>query len=167
MVFWIFSVVAVGLVAILIQMLLVYQKKAYDLSMRQAPIRKKIKEHVSNLQELTKNIRRSAGDRVGELDAAHRVWAERIAPLKAEMEEVQKAIPPMPDPAAAPAGEAAEIPEEDSDTASLRKLVIEAKNSRLELDTNLTGIERDTLLVKRTLEQMEAKLKRAPGGGKS
>ena len=167
MIIWVFSIAAIGLVAILIQMLLVYQKKAYDLRMRQAPIRKKTKEHVLNLQESTKNIRHSADDRVGELEAAHRIWAERIAPLKEEMEEVQKAIPATPDPTAAPTGEGAEIPEEDSDTASLRKLVIDAKNSRLELDTNLTGIERDTLLVKRTLEQMEAKLKRAPGAGKS
>ena len=165
MIIWIFGIVAIGLVAILIQMLLVYQKKAYDLRMRQAPVRKKIREHVQNLQESTRNIRRSAGDRVGELEAAHRIWTEKVAPLKAEMEEVQKSVPSIPDPTAEPAiGEEGEMAEEDGDVANIRQLVIEAKNSRLELDTNLTGIERDTGLVKRTLEQMEAKLKRMPGG---
>ncbi len=165
MTFWIFSIVAVGLLAILIQMLLIYQKKAYDLRMRQAPIRKKIKERVQNLQESTKNIRRSAGDRVGELDAAQRIWTEKVAPLKAEMEEVQKSIPTRPEPTAEPGADGGgEIAEEDSDMAGVQKLVIDAKNSRLELDTNLTGIERDTGLVKRTLEQMEAKLTRMPGG---
>lgn len=165
MLIWICSIVAVGMVAILIQMLLVYQKKAYDLRMRQVPVRKKIKEHVLTLQEATRNIRRSAGDRVGELEVAHRAWTEKIAPLKAEMEEIQKSIPPLPDPGAEQVdGEQIEIAEEDSDTVRIRKLVIEARNSRLELDTNLAGIERDTGLVKRTLEQMEIKLKRMPGG---
>ncbi len=164
---WLFAIVSVSLVAILIQLLLVYQKKAYDLRMRQERIRKKIHEHISNLQETTKNIRHSASEQIGDLEAAQRIWAERLRPLTKELEELEKLMPPSLEANDEdPIDDSSEKLMLESDEVRLRELLDKIKAKQLELDGNLSGIERDTGLVRRTLEQMETNLKQVPSGGK-
>ena len=159
---WAFAVVTVSLFAIIIQMLIVYQKKAYDLRTRQNPLRKKIKDHVQSLQESTGKIRRTAGERITELEIAHPRWADEIGPLKDELKQLEKSMPPAPEPVVESDEEDGEVPPEDAEVIRNRELFTEANNTLRELDNNLSGIERDTKLAKRTLEQMETKIKQLP-----
>jgi beta-lactamase regulating signal transducer with metallopeptidase domain len=64
---WIFAVVAVAVVAIIVQLLLVYQKRAHELRLRQEPIRRHIREQLRAMEEATLKIRRTAAQRLEEL----------------------------------------------------------------------------------------------------
>ena len=65
---WIFAVVAVALVTIIVELLIVYQKKALDLRMRQEPLRRRIREHLQSMREDTRKIRQSVAQLFDELD---------------------------------------------------------------------------------------------------
>jgi hypothetical protein len=169
---WIFAVVTVILLTVIVELLMVYQKRAHDIRMRQEPMRRHIREHLRNMQEATQNIRRTAGQRFAEMKLEADVLrkqsgeatkmisqleVEIFGEARGEVADVEEALEAV--------GEEEEEGEKDEEEEK-RELVREAGQIRDEVDLHLASVRRDLEIVRRTLERIEAKMTRRMAGGK-
>lgn len=165
---WLFSVAIVALVAIIGQLLLVYQKRAHELRVRQQPLRQRIKEHLRAMQESTLKIRRTASQRLEELDfeigqmreqrdklgkALVSLENEILGKVKAKTAEVKIA--------AAATGEG--VVAEESEGEERRKALHEARSKIEEIDGHLSVLRREIENMTRILNRIEAKMQRRLG----
>ncbi|MBT4096306.1 MAG: hypothetical protein HOE86_01590, partial [Gemmatimonadetes bacterium] len=61
---WVLAVVVVGLIAVLAELLLSYQKRAHDLRSKQDPLRRRIRAHAQAMEEAVGGIQRTAADQM-------------------------------------------------------------------------------------------------------
>jgi hypothetical protein len=171
---WVFAIVTVILLTVIVELLMVYQKRAHDLRMRQEPMRRHIREHLRNMQEATQNIRRTAGQRYEEMKyeaetlrkqngeatkMISQLEVEIFGEARGEVADVEEALEAAAD------GEEEEEGEKDEEEEK-RELVREAGRLRDDIDNHLTSVRRDMEIVRRTLERIEAKMARRMSGGK-
>ena len=93
---WIFAVVAVALVAIIVQLLLVYQRRAHRLRVRQEPLRQHIGEHLRSMEEETQKIRKTVSQRLEELEfesGEFREWLEKTRLVLGPLQETALGSP--------------------------------------------------------------------------
>jgi len=167
---WIFAIVAVILITVIVELLMVYQKRAHDLRMRQEPMRRHIRDHLRGMQEATQNIRRTAGQRFEEMKvevevlrkqnseaskAISRLEVEVFGEVKKEVADVEEALETE-----------GEEEEDEDEEQEVRELLREAGRMRDEVDHHLTSVRRDLEIVRRTLERIEAKMQRRMGDAK-
>jgi hypothetical protein len=65
---WVLAVIVVGLIAVIAELFLSYQKRPADLRLKQDPIRAKIRAHQKAMQESVERIQGAAEDQLQELD---------------------------------------------------------------------------------------------------
>lgn len=169
---WAFAIVTVILITVIVELLMVYQKRAHDLRMLQEPMRRHIREHLRSMQEATQNIRRTAGQRFEEMKFEAEVLRKQsgeatkmISQLEVEIFGEARGEVADVEEALEAAGEEEEEGEKDEEEEK-RELVREAGRIRDEVDNHLTSVRRDLEIVRRTLERIEAKMARRMGGAK-
>ena len=67
-VIWIVAVVLLGLIVVLAQMLLIYQKRSHELRLKMEPIRRRIHDHRSTTAEIFARIQERSAERLAELE---------------------------------------------------------------------------------------------------
>jgi chromosome segregation ATPase len=149
-VIWVLAVVVVGLIAVLAELLLSYQKRANDLRSKQEPVRRRIREHNRAMQEAVGGIQAAAQGRVDELTAELQQLAQQADTLREQVERLARAAP-------APAES---DDDEDSPAAQVGQL---QDLMRVEVDGNRLSLQRDVEVVRRTLTLLQSKLRRSPG----
>ena len=65
---WVLAVIVVGLIAVIAELFLTYQKRAHDLRLKQDPIRHKIRAHNKAMKESVERIQGAAESQLQELD---------------------------------------------------------------------------------------------------
>ena len=172
---WIFSTLCVGLVIVLIQLLMTYQKRAYDLRMKQEPLRRRIRIHKQAMAEATEKLHAAADARVEELTEEEGKFREQVNGSgrilvgwkklildgveeeegDEEEEEAEELLLGAEfDPDAEPVPSPAE----------LREQLRQATKVQEELEGHLSGLGRDVDTVRRTLTRLDSKLQRSGAG---
>jgi hypothetical protein len=167
---WIFAVIAVALVAIIVELLMVYQKRAHDLCLRQEPIRRSIREHVRGMEESTQTIRRTATQGLEELDYQVRVKRKQSEPLSALIRQVredagatvEEETTSAEQPVATAAAEDSDEPLEPQQPTR-DALLLDATRTYDEIDGHITSLRREVEIVRRTMERIEARTTRRLG----
>ncbi|MFH1570066.1 MAG: hypothetical protein ABIL09_18890 [Gemmatimonadota bacterium] len=156
---WILVVVLLGLLVVMAQLLLVYQKRAHELRLKMEPIRRRIRDHRQTMGETFARLRERSSGRLEQLDA---FLARRAAELEqAEgiyeelLEDRMLATPEEPDPEAVVIDENYD-PEFEAAAAAARDAAREVVAAQESLDHALNDLGRDRDLIRRTLERMQA-----------
>jgi hypothetical protein len=166
---WLFSVLSVVLVTVMVQLLLVYQKRSSELRFRQDPLRRRIREHRRAMEEATVKIRRAATQRVEELEYELGALRESrngsgkiLGRLEAEVfgrDRPGEAAAPEEEP---PTGESPE-PMPDA-TADQRTALREVRHHCDDVDSQLAALRREIEAVRRSINRIEARVQRHLGG---
>lgn len=164
---WLFSVLSVVLVTIMVQLLLVYQKRSSELRFRQDPLRRRIREHHRAMEDTTAGIRRTATQRLEEVEHELGVLRESrdgtgkiLGRLEAEVFGRDR-----PGEAAEADAEIPEPPNQTPDaTADRRTALREARHRCDDVDSQLAALRREIEAVRRALSRVEARVKRHTGG---
>lgn len=164
---WIFSVVAVALVAIIVELLLLYQKRAHELRLRQEPLRRRVREHLREMQETTLKIRRISAQRLDELDFEVRQTRKQCDAMQRAIRDLEQEIFGETaeeiadvDQAVAAVGEE-EV--DENDEAARREALREARRHYDEIELHIGSLRRDTMIVRRTMERIESRMQRRLG----
>lgn len=161
---WVFAVVVVGLIAVLAELLLSYQKRAHDLRLKQDPLRRRIRAHAKAMQEAVGGIQDIATEQVAEFTTELQGLARRADELRENLAGLERQVGDDPansrdeliddgDP------NAGKVDEEEtpSDKVSQAQDFL-----RQEVDGHRLSLQRDVEVVRRTLSLLESKLRRSP-----
>ena len=161
---WIFATVCMGLLVVLLQLLMAYHRRAYELRMKQEPLRRRIRVHKQAMQEAVAKIHQAADLRLEELDG-------EMAEFSREVTQSEKSLAELKDQMSEEGEEGEEEEEEEeegdgkvevgtSKAPNLRGMVRQATQVQEELSGHLSGLQRDLDLVRRTLNRIDSKLQR-------
>ena len=89
---WVVAVVVVGLIAVLAELMLSFQKKADELRQIQSPIKRRIRAHQEAMQEAVKNIENAATGRIDELDMQMPAYTNQLTGFGKRLSEVETEI---------------------------------------------------------------------------
>ena len=158
---WILAVVVVGLIAVLAELLLSYQKRAQDLRGRQEPIRRKIREHTQAMEQAVSGVQGAASGRLGELTSELTELAGRAQELATDLSSLERSVfgeaynPSAPH----PAGDDDEAPD-----ATQEQLMATRDTFVRDVEGNRLSLQRDVEVVRRTLGLLDSKLRRGGAG---
>ena len=163
---WIFATVCMGLLVVLLQLLMAYHRRAYELRMKQEPLRRRIRVHKQAMQEAVAKIHQAADLRLEELDG-------EMAEFSREVTQSEKSLAELKDEVSGEEEEEEEEKAEEEEEGgdgkvevgslkepNLRGMVRQATQIQEELSGHLSGLQRDLELVRRTLNRIDSKLQR-------
>ena len=169
---WVLAVVVVGLIAVLAELLLGFQKKADDLRQIQNPIKHRIRTHQEAMQEAVSKIESAAAGQLQELESKMPVYTQELSGLGNQLSAIEKQLfGPDYDPTVAvvkgeedfPAGKKSGGEKERAEGNPSEKSVRAGRNLLDDLQGHKTSLQRDVEVVKRTAALLEGKLKRGSG----
>lgn len=163
---WVFAIVVIGLIAVLAELLLSYQKRAHDLRLKQEPVRRRIRAHAKAMQEAVGGIQNVATEQIAEFTTQLQALAQRANELREDLQRVERQV----------FGEGMTatdkddlIEEEDTEAGNVDaeetpEALVQAAQEflRVEVDGHRLNMQRDVEVVRRTLALLESKLRRAP-----
>ena len=170
---WIIAIVVVGLIAVLAELLLSYQKKSDELRALQVPIRRRIRAHQKAMQEAVEKIEGAAQGRLDELEMEMPAFANQLTGLGKGLTAVETELFGEDYDPNAPKEEEEEedfldkssgnsdgkVAEEDGPEEAVNK----ARDLLEEVEGHRSSLERDVEVVKRTMALLEGKLRRGMG----
>lgn len=161
---WVFAVVVVGLIAVLAELLLSYQKRAHDLRVKQDPLRRRIRAHSKAMQEAVGGIQAVATEQVAEFTTELQALARRADELREELERVERLVG---DDSSSARDDLIDDGESDGgkidEEETPAEKVSQARDYlRQEVDGHRLSLQRDVEVVRRTLTLLESKLRRSP-----
>lgn len=168
---WILAIVVVGLIAVLAEMFLSYQKRASDLRLAQDPLRRRIQAHSQAMQEAVSGIQGAAAGQVAQLTADLTSLAQRAEDLRGNLGRLEREVFGEGHNAkGGGAGTQDDLIEGDGTEAGRvdPKVTPEAKLKeareflRQEVDGHRLSLQRDVEVVRRTLALLDTKLRRGP-----
>jgi len=175
---WVLVVIVVGLVAVLAELLLLFQKRAQELRLKQDPVRRRIREHTQAMREAANRIQLIARNQVEELELGLNDVTRQIEELGHRLRTHEKMIfgegyDPRASKSAQPAEE--ELIVKEGEPKPIEKdpreeLAEAAREAQNEIEGHRMSLVRDLEVIKRTLRLLEAKLHRsaaASGDGAS
>ena len=171
---WVLAVVVVGLIAVLAELLLSFQKKVDDLRQIQNPIRRRIRAHQEGMQQAVSKIEIAASGQLQELDAKMPVYTQQLSGLGQQLSEIEKRVfGPDYDPTVPVAKEEEEDflgrtnkiedEKEKAEVDPSEKVARDGRDLLDDLEGHKTSLQRDIEVVKRTAALLEGKLKRGSG----
>ena len=166
---WVFAVIAVALVTIIIELLMVYQKRSHDLRLRQEPIRSRIREHIRGMRDATEKIRGLASQRVEDLDYEVKYLRRQSETISGVLSKAHEEMVSDADREMATVEEAALVPESEEEEEvesaedTLREALKQATRKRDEIDGHIISLRRDLEIVRRTMERIDARVTRRSG----
>jgi hypothetical protein len=165
-VIWVFVVVVVGLIAVLAELLLSYQKRAHDLRLKQEPLRRHIRAHAKAMQDAVAGIQGIATEQVAEYTTELQGLARRADELREALRVLERQV--LGD-TASPARHGNLIEDGDAEAGKVdEEETVEDKVGqaqdflRQEVDGHRLSLQRDVEVVRRTLALLESKLRRSP-----
>lgn len=174
---WILAVIVVGLIAVLAEMVLVYQRRAYDLRMKQEPMRRRLRRHRKDMREAVERIRLAAEEGLRDIRsdmAERRRQVEPKGHLLLELEHQIRAEYAQPEPDGPADGKEEPEEEEEGVTAvdlgvrdrgqELRTLVRTVQSKHDELENHLASLERDADIAGRLFDRLQSKLQKDSAG---
>jgi len=163
---WILAVIVVGLMVVVAELLLTYQRKAHALRERQEPLRRRIRKHTQAMREAVSRIQGSAEGQVEELDRETEEITQRINTMSHCLEELDREVFGSDyDPDAPPAEEEEQVEEDPAaikhreTLVSLARQARQAREGQDELKQHRISMLRDVEVVKRTLGLLESKMR--------
>lgn len=157
---YVIAIICVCLLVVLVELLMVYKKKAHELREKQTPLKLRIKDHIQVVTESIERIYTVATERVQEVQGT-------IAQLKADSEKKSREIADLRTEAFGAddqEGEDEEGGDGEEDEDELKMSLREATRKQEENDSNIIQMQRDLETVRRTLQRLESKLqRRGPG----
>ncbi len=167
---WVLAVVVVGLIAVLAELLLSYQKRAHDLRSKQDPLRRKIRAHSQAMEEAVGGIQRTAADQLEYLNEQLQLHSARSQQLQTGMTALEHSVFGEgydPDAPVENDDDDDLIQERDPDAGKVddddkpEDLLREARDfHRQEVEGHRTSLQRDLDVVRRTLTLLETKIRR-------
>ena len=162
---WIFVFVYVCLFVVMIQLLMAYQKRAYNLRVKQEPIRRRIRLHKEAMVETIDKLQTAVEGRLDDLLEAVRVYQKQTkvtGGLLAQWKEIVPEATELTPEEELEAEEGEEIDEEQEliRKADLRAVIEEFATGQQELEAHSEGVDRDTLLVRETITRLESRVRR-------
>jgi len=169
-VIWVFAVVVVGLIAVLAELLLSYQKRASDLRTKQDPFRRRIRAHATAMQDAVGGIQGVATEQIADFTTELQALAKRAEELREELLRLERQVFGEGGAAAAEKEDVIEDGDEDAGKVDAEDTpedkIREAQDFiRTEVDGHRLRLQRDVEVVRRTLSLLESKLRRAPAVG--
>ena len=177
---WILAVVVVGLIAVLAQMVLVYQRRAYDLRMKQEPLRRRLRRHRKEMKEAVERIRLAAEAGLRDIRSDVTERRRQVEPkrhLLLELEHQIREEYAQPEPDETADGKEEPEPEEEEEggvTAvdlgvrdrgqELRTLVRAVQSKHDELENHLASLARDADIAGRLFDRLQSKLQKDSAG---
>ncbi|MFH1566895.1 MAG: hypothetical protein ABIL09_02775 [Gemmatimonadota bacterium] len=169
---WVIAVVVVGLIVVLAELLLHYQKMSHDLRTKQDPYRRRIRLHNQAMQEAASRIQSVAeaqlADYEHDIDTITRSVDELAHRLRAHEKRI---FGDGYDPYKGKSSQQVEaelVPQEGQPTPLEKDpaevLAAKARDKQGEAEGHRTSLVRDIEVTKRTLGLLEGKLRRGPGG---
>ncbi len=161
---WVFAVVVVGLIAVLAELLLSYQKRAHELRLLQEPLRRRIRGHAKAMQDAVGGIQAIATEQVAEFTTQLQGLARRADELREALLGLEQQV--LGDAARIAAHDdlieevdpnAGKIDAEETPEDSVHRA---QEYLRQEVDGHRLSMQRDVEVVRRTLVLLEAKLRR-------
>jgi len=170
-VIYIVAVVLLGLIVVLAQLLLVYQKRAHDLRMKMEPIRRRIRDHRNTMAELFAKVQERGTTRLGELERYLAAQGEKLESAEAAYEDLEsEPMLRVPEPTEEEEGEPAigedYDPEWEGQAAGAREVARAVLQAHESLDGQLNEMGRDREVIGRTLERMQSQFGEEVGGSK-
>ena len=165
---WVLAVIVVGLIAVIAELFLSYQKRAQDLRLKQDPIRHRIRAHNKAMKESVERIQGVAETQLQELDRELPQRVQQFDNFSNSLRAVETQL----------FGGDGAPQESDIDFLSEEASKAEAKKDKQEKDPNLVRVEkarelldemeghtrslkRDFEVVKQSLGLLESKLRRS------
>lgn len=172
---WVLAVIVVGLIAVIAELFLSYQKRATDLRLRQDPIRSRIREHHRAMRESVERIKGAAESQLEEFERDSPQKNHQIEAFARELRQVEAELfGDDYDPAAARVDEDFLTEEErkvegegekEKEDPNLERTT-RARELIEEIEGHANSLHRDVDVVKRTLGLLEGKLRRSATAGK-
>lgn len=163
---WVFAVVVVGLIAVLAELLLSYQKRAHELRLKQDPVRRRIRAHGKAMQEAVGGIQGVATEQIVVFTTDLQALAKRADELREVLQNLERKILGDSGASAAkddlidePDTEAGKVDAEETPKDKVNKA---RELLQLEVDGHRLSLQRDVEVVRRTLALLESKLRRTP-----
>ena len=156
---YVIAIICICLLVVLVELLMVYQKKAHELREKQMPLQKRLRDHVQVVQESVERIYSAASLRVEELQGM-------VGPLKEGSEQQSRELIELRTEAfgAEEEAEGGEVAAGNGEEDELKGSLREATRKQEEVDSHIIQMQRDVVAVKRTLQRLENKLqRRGPG----
>jgi DNA anti-recombination protein RmuC len=176
---WILAVIVVGLIAVLAEMVLVYQRRAYDLRVKQEPLRRRMRRHQKEMQEAVERVRAAAAqalteyerdlaERTGALEPRRKLFVELEEQVRAEYHDSEAVGPAAdgqdPDTPATASPDALDPYSLSDRGTELRDMTHTVQSKLDELDNHLASLRRDMDIARRMLDRVENRVgKPAPG----
>ena len=165
---WIFVFVYVCLFVVMIQLLMAYQKRAYNLRVKQEPIRRRIRLHKEAMVETIDKLQTAVEGRLDDLLEEVRVYQKQTKVtegLLAQWKEIVPEATELTPEEELEAEEGEEIDEEQelirkADLRDMRAVIEEFATGQQELEAHSEGVDRDTLLVRETITRLESRVRR-------
>jgi len=170
---WVLAVIVGGLIVVLAELLLHYQKRAQNLRLKQDPIRRRIRQHTQAMREAAGRVQGVAANGVEELEIdldgatrqieelGHRLRAhERLIFGDGYDPRASKGTEPQENDSEPQEGEPKPIEKDPAEG-----LAEAARDQQNELEGHRMSLVRDLEVIKRTLGLLEAKLQRSPAAG--
>ena len=159
---WIFAVVAVVLVTIIVEMLIVYQKKALHLRMRQEPLHRRIEEHLRSMEEATQKIRQTVAHLLEELDyevERHQAQTEMLKEIFSRL-EADRSEETRGGEEGEEGEDGAEIGGATEEEEETNRLLTEAQHRQEEIGSHFASLKREREIIERTMERIETRIQR-------
>jgi hypothetical protein len=162
---WLFAVISVALVTIIVELMMVYQRRAHDLKLRQEPMRGRVGALVRSMQDSTEKIRQTGAERLEDLDSEVKILRKQSEMVLSVIRKAQedraavseREIATVEEAVAAPDPEQA-APEAQDDTS--RDALRDAAHRRDEIDAHVTSMRRDLEIARATLERINSRIGR-------
>lgn len=165
---WIAAVVLLGLIVVLAQLLLVYQKGAHDLRMKMEPIRRRIRGHRTTMAEVFAKVQERGTARLGEVERYLATQGEKLGKAKSAYEDLEgEEMLQAPEADEEESGGVIDDdydPEMEDQAAAAREVAREVLQAHESLDGRLNELGRDRDLIARTLDRMQSQFGEEAGG---
>lgn len=169
---WVLGVIVLGLIVVIAELFLSYQKRATDLRLKQDPIRAKIQAHHKAMQESVERIKEAAESQLDELNQELPQTAQQINVFAGTLRESEVEL--FGEDGLQGARDGGDFLSEGDDKSEKEKeeekdpnLVRVEKAHELleEMDGHASSLKRDVEVVKQSLGLLDAKLRRSAAAG--
>ncbi|MEW6750056.1 MAG: hypothetical protein AB1505_03655 [Candidatus Latescibacterota bacterium] len=168
---WIFGVAGLALLVINVQLLLMFQKRAHELRLRQEAPRRRIRQHRQGMRDSTARIRSLVATRLEEMRLAidhTKQQADAYARAIAGLEERPVASEATAaQPAEGEAAAAGESEPEQDPTAALKEKIQALRRQQEEIGGHLASMRREMEIVQRSMERIQSRMQRRLGQGEA
>ena len=159
MVVWIFAIATIALLVVMIQNLLLYQRRFNEIRIRQDPVRRRIENHYSEMENVCNRIEDAVVSGQEEIGLAIDHLHKQRDALTQAMSQLQAQADSADPPSESEGDEwmlEVAVASEPDPHALLRK----AQSSYEQIELSIRELEKDATNISRNMERIEVKMRR-------